>query len=49
MDKTLIPGIISGVVAVIAAGIAIWGQVRVKNVEAQLALQKAEAEPASGD
>ncbi len=44
MDKTLIPGIISGIVAVVAAGIAIWGQVRVKKVEAQLASQKAEAD-----
>ena len=44
MDKTLIPSIISAVVAVGAAVIAIWGQVRVKRVEADLALQKAEAD-----
>src|SRR5450631_178247 len=43
MDKTLIPGMISSVVAVVAAGIAVWGQLRVKRVEAQLELQKAEA------
>jgi len=44
MDKTLIPSIVSAVVAVFAAVVAIWGQVRVKNVEADLALQKAEAD-----
>jgi len=44
MDKTLIPSIISAVVAVFAAAVAIWGQVRVKRVEADLALQKAEAD-----
>ena len=44
MDKTLIPSIISAVVAVGAGVIAIWGQVRVKRVEADLALQKAEAD-----
>jgi len=44
MDKTLIPSIISAIVAVGAAVIAIWGQVRVKKVEADLAAQKAEAE-----
>ncbi|HME33165.1 MAG TPA: hypothetical protein VKG65_10465 [Terriglobales bacterium] len=44
MDKTLIPSIISAVVAVGAAVIAIWGQVRVKKVELDLAFQKAEAD-----
>jgi hypothetical protein len=44
MDKTVIPSIISAVVAVFAAVVAIWGQVRVKKVEADLALQKAEAD-----
>ncbi len=44
MDKSLIPSIISAIVAVGAAVIAIWGQVRVKRVEADLALQKAEAD-----
>jgi hypothetical protein len=43
MDKTLIPGMISSVVAIGAAAIAVWGQLRVKRVEAQLDLQKAEA------
>jgi hypothetical protein len=43
MDKVLIPGMISSVVAIIAAAIAVWGQLRVKRVEAQLDLQKAEA------
>jgi len=44
MDKTLILGVISSVVAIAAAVIAVWGQLRVKRVEAQLALQKAEAD-----
>ncbi len=44
MDKTLIPSLISSLVAVCAASIAVWGQLRVKRVEAQLELQKAEAE-----
>jgi hypothetical protein len=43
MNTTLIPGMISSVVAIIAAAIAVWGQLRVKRVEAQLDLQKAEA------
>jgi hypothetical protein len=43
MDKTLIPAIISSIVAIGAAVIAVWGQLRVKRVEAQLELQKAEA------
>jgi hypothetical protein len=43
MDKTLILGMISSVVAIGAAVIAVWGQLRVKRVEAQLELQKAEA------
>ncbi|HEX9198955.1 MAG TPA: hypothetical protein VF865_05315 [Acidobacteriaceae bacterium] len=43
MDKTLIPGLISSVVAISAAAIAVWGQLRVKRVEARLELQKAEA------
>jgi hypothetical protein len=55
MDKTLIPGILSGIVALVAAGIAYRGvirgkradselAIRVKQVEAQLAAQKAEAD-----
>lgn len=44
MDKTFIMGIISSVVAIAAAAIAVWGQLRVKRVEAQLESQKAEAE-----
>ena len=43
MDKTFILGVISSVVAISAAMIAVWGQLRVKRVEAQLELQKAEA------
>jgi hypothetical protein len=43
MDKTLIPGLISPIVAIGAAAIAVWGQLRVKRVEAQLELQSAEA------
>jgi len=43
MDKTLILGILSSVVGICAAVIAVWGQLRVKRVEAQLELQKAEA------
>lgn len=43
MDKTLILGMTSSVVAIAAAAIAVWGQLRVKRVEAQLDLQKAEA------
>ena len=43
VDKTLITGLISSVVAIVAAAIAVWGQLRVKRVEAQLELQKAEA------
>ena len=44
MDKTLIWGMISSTVAIGAAVIAVWGQLRVKRVEALLALQKAEAD-----
>jgi len=44
MDKTLIPSLISSLVAIGAAVIAVWGQLRVKRVEAHVALQKAEAE-----
>lgn len=44
MDKPLIPGLISSVVAIGAAAIAVWGQLRVKRVEAQMELQKAEAD-----
>src|SRR5208337_2367229 len=44
MNVTIIAAIISAVVALAAAVIAIVGQVRVKRVEAQLALQKAEAD-----
>ena len=44
MDKTLILGMISSAVAIGAAVIAVWGQLRVKRVEALLALQKAEAD-----
>jgi hypothetical protein len=43
VDKTLITGLISSVVAIGAAAIAVWGQLRVKRIEAQLELQKAEA------
>jgi hypothetical protein len=43
MDRTLIPGLISSAVAIGAAAIAVWGQLRVKRVEAQFELQKAEA------
>ena len=43
MDKTLILGIVSSVVAISAAVISVWGQLRVKRVEAQLELQRAEA------
>ena len=43
MDKTLITGLISSIVAIGAAAIAVWGQLRVKRVEAQLELQKEEA------
>lgn len=44
MDKTLILGMISSAVAIGAAVIAVWGQLRVKRVEALLTLQKAEAD-----
>ena len=44
MDKTLILGLISSLVAIGAAVIAVWGQLRVKRVEAHLELQKSEAE-----
>src|SRR5882672_3457566 len=44
MDKTLIPSLISSLVAIGAAVIAVWGQLRVKRVEAHVSLQKAEAE-----
>jgi hypothetical protein len=44
MDKTVIAGVISSIVAIGAAVIAVWGQLRVKRVEAQLALQKAQAD-----
>lgn len=44
MDKTVITGVIPSVVAIGAAIIAVWGQLRVKRVEAQLELQKAEAD-----
>jgi hypothetical protein len=44
MDRTLIPGLISSAVAIGAAAIAVWGQLRVKRVEAQFALQNAEAD-----
>ncbi len=43
MDKALIPGMLSSAVAIGAAVIAVWGQLRVRRVEAQLELQKAEA------
>jgi hypothetical protein len=39
VDKTLIAGLISSIVAIGAAAIAVWGQLRVKRVEAQLELQ----------
>jgi hypothetical protein len=44
MDKALILGVIPSVVAIGAAVIAVWGQLRVKRVEAQLTAQKAEAD-----
>jgi len=44
MDKTLIPSIISGAVALIAAVIAVIGQLRVKKVEGELDRQRKEAE-----
>lgn len=44
MNATLLPSIISAVVAMVAAIIAIYGQLRVRRVEADLALQKAEAD-----
>jgi len=44
MDKALILGVVPSVVAIGAATIAVWGQLRVKRVEAQLAIQKAEAD-----
>ena len=44
MDKTLILGVVSSLVAVGAAVIAAWGQIRVKRVEAHLEMQKSEAE-----
>jgi hypothetical protein len=44
MDKALILGVIPSIVAIAAATIAVWGQLRVKRVEAQLAIQKAEAD-----
>ncbi len=44
MNMTLVPSIISAIVAIIAAIIAIWGQSRVRRLEASLALQKAEAD-----
>ena len=43
MDKMLIPSVISSAVAICAAFIAVWGQMRVKRVETQLELQRAEA------
>src|SRR5450432_2250639 len=43
MDKMLIPSVISSIVAIGAAFIAVWGQMRVKRVETQLELQRAEA------
>jgi hypothetical protein len=44
MDKTVITGVIPSAVAIGAAVIAVWGQLRVKRVEAQLQLQKAVAD-----
>ena len=44
MDKALILGVVPSIVAIAAAIIAVWGQLRVKKVEAQLAFQKAEAD-----
>lgn len=44
MDKALILGVVPSVVAIAAAAIAVWGQLRVKRVEAQLAVQKADAD-----
>ena len=44
MNATIIAAIISAVVALAAGVIAIVGQVRVKRLEAQLALRKAEAD-----
>jgi len=42
--NTVLPAIISGAVAVFAALLAWFGQLRLKNLEAQMALQKAEAD-----
>jgi hypothetical protein len=44
MDKVLIASMISSAVAICAALIAVWGQMRVKRVETQLELQRAEAD-----
>ncbi len=44
MDKTQIPSLIAAIAAILGAVIAYWGGLSTKRVEAQLALQKAEAE-----
>ena len=44
MNKDLATSVTSAFVAIVAAIIAIWGQVRVQRVEAELTLQKAEAD-----
>ena len=43
MDKISVSSVISSVVAICAAVIAVWGQLRVKRVEGQLEVQRAEA------
>jgi hypothetical protein len=43
MDKALILGVIPSIVAIGAAVIAVWGQLRVKRVEAQFEMQRTEA------
>ena len=44
MNTTLIPSVISALVAIFAAAVALWGQLRVKKIEADIARQKAEAD-----
>ena len=44
MDKTQIPSLIAAIAAILAALIAYWGGLSTKRVEAQLALQRAEAD-----
>src|SRR5262249_13953061 len=44
MNSNLVPAVITGSVAVFAALVALLGKLRVKKLEAQMALQKAEAD-----